>query len=206
MLGNPRTHIRNIAGNAVFTPAIKLKNYIGAVIEKVAKVDTDKRTKSLYKNKKAVEFAKNDFAKMLKALQGENAKYAVTSDIEGKRTIFKTKWLEKLRTKNFEWLEKEDMWFLKMHYVDALAQIITARKLDVDSLGEKTLDIARAYAVREAQRATYRDANSIAEALNKLQKKASHSDKKAASGPGRVRCSVFFSHTVHLSPSHRVCT
>ena len=88
MLGNPRTHIRNIAGNAVFTPAIKLKNYIGAVIEKAAKVDTGKRTKSLHKSKKAVEFAKSDFAKMQKALQGENAKYAVTSDIEGKRICY----------------------------------------------------------------------------------------------------------------------
>ena len=179
MLGNPRTHIRNIAGNAVFTPAIKLKNYIGAVIERVAKVDESKRTKSLRKSKEAVEFAKKDFSKMQKVLQGENAKYAVTSDIEGKRTIFKTKWLEALRNKNFEWLEKEDMWFLKKHYVDALAQIITARKLDVNNIDEKTLDIARAYATREAQRATYRDANALAEALNKLQKKASHSDKKA---------------------------
>ena len=179
MLGNPRTHIRNIAGNAVFTPAIKLKNYIGAVIERVAKVDESKRTKSLRKSKEAVEFAKKDFSKMQNVLQGENAKYAVTSDIEGKRTIFKTKWLEALRNKNFEWLEKEDMWFLKKHYVDALAQIITARKLDVNNIDEKTLDIARAYATREAQRATYRDANALAEALNKLQKKASHSDKKA---------------------------
>ncbi|MBQ8637161.1 MAG: hypothetical protein IJ423_05740 [Clostridia bacterium] len=179
MLGNPRTHIRNIAGNAVFTPAIKLKNYIGAIIERIARVDESKRTKSLYKSKEAVEFAKNDFSKMQRVLQGENAKYAVTSDIEGKRTIFKTKWLEALRNKNFEWLEKEDMWFLKKHYVDALAQIITARKLDVNNLDEKTLDIARAYATREAQRATYRDANALAEALTKLQKKASHSDKKA---------------------------
>lgn len=179
MLGNARTHIRNIAGNAVFVPAIKLKNYIGAAIETAAKVDAEKRTKSLHKNKDAVDFAKKDFRKMQKVLQGENAKYAVTSDIEGKRTIFKTKWLESLRNKNFEWLEKEDMWFLEKHYVDALAQIITARKLDVNNIDEKTLDIARAYAVREAQRATYRDANSLAEALNKLQKKAEHSDKKA---------------------------
>ncbi len=179
MLGNARTHIRNIAGNAVFVPAIKLKNYIGAAIETAAKVDAEKRTKSLRKNKDAVDFAKKDFRKMQKVLQGENAKYAVTSDIEGKRTIFKTKWLESLRNKNFEWLEKEDMWFLEKHYVDALAQIITARKLDVNNIDEKTLDIARAYAVREAQRATYRDANSLAEALNKLQKKAEHSDKKA---------------------------
>lgn len=119
MLGNARTHIRNIAGNAVFVPAIKLKNYIGAAIETAAKVDAEKRTKSLHKNKDAVDFAKKDFRKMQKVLQGENAKYAVTSDIEGKRTIFKTKWLESLRNKNFEWLEKEDMWFLEKHYSEA---------------------------------------------------------------------------------------
>ena len=179
MLGNPRTHIRNIAGNGMFILPIKLKNYIGAAMESAAKISTSERTKSLRKSKKAVEFAKKDFTKMVKVLQGENAKYAITSDIESKRTIFKTKWLENLRNKNFEWLEKEDMWFLKMHYIDALARILTARKIDLNNVNEKTLDNVRAYAVREAQRATYRDANSLAEALNKLQKKASHSDKKA---------------------------
>ena len=184
MLGNPRTHIRNILGNAVFILPLKFKNFVGAVIENVAKVDTKERTKSVLKSKEAVEFAKNDFSKMQKALQGENAKYAVTNDIEGKRTIFKTKWLEKLRTANFKWLEIEDMWFLKYHYVDALAQIITVRNLDVNNIDEKVLDTARAYAVREAQRATYRDANALAEALNKLQKKAEYSDKKAIQATG----------------------
>ena len=30
MLGNPRTHIRNLVGNAVFMPAVKIKNMTGA--------------------------------------------------------------------------------------------------------------------------------------------------------------------------------
>ena len=142
-------------------------------------MDESERTKSLHKSKEAIEFAKNDFSKMQKVLQGENAKYAVTSENEGKRTIFETKWPEKLRNKNFEWLEIEDWWFLKYHYVDALAQIITARKLDADNLDKKALDAARAIAIKEAQAATYRDANALAEALNRLQKKAERSDKKA---------------------------
>ena len=179
MLGNPRTHFRNIVGNAVFVPAVRIKNYVGAVLENAAGVKTEERTKSLRKSKKAVEFAKKDFAIMEKTLQGENAKYAVTSDIEGKRTIFKTKWLEKLRTKNFDFLEMEDMWFLKAHYVDALARVITARKLDVDNLDAQALNAARAYAVKEAQAATYRDANSLAEGLNHLQRKLERSDHKA---------------------------
>ncbi len=179
MLGNPRTHIRNIVGNAIFIPAVRAKNYVGAVIEKTAKVSYTERTKSMRKSKNAVEFAKKDFDAMAKVLQGENAKYAVTSDIEGKRTIFKTKWLEKLRLKNFDFLEKEDMLFLKMHYVDALARLITVRNIDTRSVTPETLTTLRAYAVKEAQAATYRDANALAEGLNKLQRKLEHSDKKA---------------------------
>lgn len=179
MLGNPRTHLRNVVGNAVFVPSVRIKNYIGAVIEIAAKVDVADRTKSLYKNKAAVEFATKDFEAMAKVIQGENAKYAVTSDIESKRTIFKTKWLEKLRLKNFNFLEKEDMLFLKMHYVDALARLITVRNIDVKSVNPQTLEVLRAYAIKEAQAATYRDANSLAEGLNKLQRKLERSDNKA---------------------------
>ncbi len=179
MLGNPRTHIRNIIGNAVFTPAIRIKNYIGAGLEKTLNVEISERTKSVTKSKEALEFAKNDFNEMVKVLQGVNAKYAVTTDIEERRQIFKTRAFEKLRNKNFEFLEIEDMWFLKAHYVDALARIITARGIDVNSIDSDTLDKVRAYAVKEAQAATYRDANVLAEGLNKLQRKAERSDNKA---------------------------
>ena len=179
MLGNPRTHLRNIFGNAVFIPSLKFKTYIGAVIERSAKVNASDRTKSLRKSKEAVEFAKKDVEEMIKVLQGENAKYAVTSDIQGKRTIFKTRWLEKLRLKNFDFLEKEDMWFLKYHYTDALARLITARNIDVNSVTPQMLEQLRAYAVKEAQAATYRDANALAEGLNRLQKNLERSGKKS---------------------------
>lgn len=182
MLGNPRTHIRNIVGNAVFVPAIRIKNYVGAVIESTARVNTADRTKSFKKTKAAVEFAKKDFDIMEKTIRGENAKYAITSDIDSRRTIFKTRWIEKLRIKNFDFLEAEDTWFLKRHYVDALARVITARKLDVNTLDGKTLDTARAHAIKEAQAATYRDANELAEALNKLQRKAQRSNSKIIRG------------------------
>ena len=36
MLGNPRTHIRNIVGNAIFVPAVKIKNSVAYVIESAA--------------------------------------------------------------------------------------------------------------------------------------------------------------------------
>lgn len=183
MLGNPRTHIRNIVGNAIFIPSIRLKNYVGAVIEKASRVDIAERTKSLHKSKEAVAFAKKDITDkdVMRGLKGVNAKYATTDDIESKRTIFDKRWqawIEKLRTKNFEWLEKEDGWFLKIHYVDALARLITARKIDVNSIDAKTLEKLRKYAIKEAQAATYRDANAIADGLNAIQRKIERSDKK----------------------------
>ena len=183
MLGNPRTHIRNIVGNAIFIPSIRLKNYIGAVIEKASKVDVAERTKSLHKSKEAVAFAKKDITdkEVMSGLKGVNAKYATTDDIESKRTIFDKRWqawIEKLRTKNFEWLEKEDGWFLKHHYVDALARLITARKIDVNSIDAKTLETLRKYAIKEAQAATYRDANALADGLNAVQRRIERSDKK----------------------------
>jgi hypothetical protein len=183
MLGNPRTHFRNLFGNAVFIPAIRIKNFVGAFIEKVARVNVDERTKSFHKRRDAVKFAKEDAKNksVKKMLQGENAKYAVTGDVEGKRTIFKSKafaWLEWIRRKNFDLLEGEDWLFLKSHYVDALARLITARKIDITKLDAKKLDTLRAYAVKEAQTATYRDANALADGLNRLQKNLEHSNNR----------------------------
>ncbi len=188
MLGNPRTHIRNIVGNGIFTPVIRIKNFVAATVEagaeKVGIIQNEERTKSIRKSKEAVAFAKEDFTKMVKVLQGQDAKYATTGDIESKRTIFKNKVLEFLRKKNFDFLEAEDMWFLKMHYVDALARAMTARKIDPDKASPKLLDELRMYAVEQAQIATYRDANSFADALTKIQRKANSSKSGLAKAGG----------------------
>lgn len=193
MLGNPRTHIRNIIGNAAFMPAMAIKNFTGTVIEKAAikagKMDKGQATKSFKATTKSKEFAEKDFKVMKRVLQGISDKYAIVHDIEDKRTIYKSKafaWLEKARQKNFEFLELEDMIFLKHHYKNALSKAITARNVDVDFLSSNTneanevLEQLRNYAVREAQAATYRDANALADALNVMQSKMRKSDKKLA--------------------------
>lgn len=147
------------------------------------------KTVSLFKTKKAKEFAKADFKKVKKTLQGENAKYAVTSDIDGKRKIFATKIeapLEFLRVKNFELLELEDLLFLRAHYQNALAGVITARNIDVDNITPEQLEKVREYAFQEAQRATYRDSNVLASSLNRLQRNLENSDKITAKVGGAL--------------------
>lgn len=179
MLGNPRTHIRNLVGNAAFIPSVRIKNYVGAFIETAARIEPKKRTHSARKSKKAIEFAKNDAIKMKNVLMGGKGKYAVMNEIESKRTIFKTKPLEYVRKKNFDLLEAEDWLFLRPHYVDALARLITVRKIDTDNISTETLDVLRGYAVNEAKAATYRDANALAEGLNKLQRRMERSEHKS---------------------------
>ena len=183
MLGNPRTHIRNLTGNLAFVPAIRMKNFIAAIIEhelvKNGKMDASERSKSIKKSEEAKIFAEEDsnLKEVEKMLQGVYGKYATTSDIEGKITIFKTKLLEIARTTNFDLLEAVDMKFLKFHYKDALARLITVRNLDVNSIDAKTLDKIRQIAIKEAQKATFRDANSMAESLSAIIRKMKKSDK-----------------------------
>jgi hypothetical protein len=74
MLGNPRTHIRNIVGNALFVPAVSMKNKLGAVME--LSQDKGSRTKTLAPilSKEIRDFAKQDALTMKDTLTGE-AKY-----------------------------------------------------------------------------------------------------------------------------------
>lgn len=191
MLGNPRTHIRNIVGNAIFSPVVRIKNYIAAGLEAAGSVARQDRTKSVFKSKEAKAFAKRDSLSMQKELQGQNAKYAITDDINSKRTIYQSKafsWLELLRKKNFDFLEKEDWWFLKSHYEDALARVITARKIQPEFLESGTKEAnellarIRNLAIKEAQAATYRDANAVAEAFSQIK----HRTRNSSSGAARL--------------------
>ena len=80
MLGNIKTHARNVIGNAIFILPQEIKNTIGTALEsplyKAGKIDTGDRTKSLITTKANRAFAKNDFSKMKKILRGQSTKYS----------------------------------------------------------------------------------------------------------------------------------
>lgn len=157
MLGNPRTHVRNLVGNAIFVPAVKLKNVVGAELEKAMKTD---RTKSVTTTAAARAFARQDALEMRDVLQG-NADKSIRERIMDERKTYRLEALNTLTKANGDALETEDWWFLRAHYQDALAQYITANNLDTDNMDGAALARARKYAVNEAQKATYRDANAV---------------------------------------------
>lgn len=179
MLGNPKTHIRNLFGNAIFVPAKFAKDIVAAGLETTFIKDPAQRRTSLAGvmgrgNPKYRQIAEADFEGIKEELTS-GGKYNPSSRILEARRIFNTPLLEKLRIFNSEKLEGEDAYFLKYHYVRAFTNYLTTRGLDPDVLygtkeGKKVINAARQYAADEARKATYRDASKVATALNELKK------------------------------------
>jgi len=165
MLGNPRTHIRNVVGNVAFQAPVRAKNKIGAVIELAR--PRDERTKSLYTTKAAREFAKADYGKMADVMGG--GKYSEMQEIKSRQKVLPG-WVDKASKLNSKALDVEDALFKRMTYINSMAQFLTARKVDVNNINENTLEQARSYAMNEALRATFNDASALANAINKLEK------------------------------------
>lgn len=190
MLGNPRTHIRNIAGNALFAPVVGVKNAVGAVIEssvynvqRIAGKQGIERTKTIrgtlpFTGGKARSFAADDFSKVQDVIKG-GGKMNPSDIIREKQAVFKFKPLESLRKLNFNALEAEDGAFLKQHYVRSMVQYLQANKINLDSFNPDgkqkdaaTLQKARDYAIKEAQKATYRDFSRVAQAISNASRNA----------------------------------
>ncbi len=188
MLFNPVTHWRNFWGNTFNLIVTKINNTIEGAIQPIF-IKQEDRTKTLKRaDKKTAEFAKNDWELMKDMLTSGEGKYGnVVSDIDKYRRILRptknagkvTKVVgnalgfapEMLNKFNSWALEKEDELFLGVSYRSALKKIITARKLDVDNISSEELSKIRELAIKEAKRATFREANALAEAISRTRAK-----------------------------------
>ena len=179
MLGNPRTHVRNFVGNAFFAPVVAAKSLTATSIEAaVSRVSHGK----LERTKGAVGLGKADRALLSSAWAdyanvqdsalggGKYSDFANANQyIEEGRRIFKNKALETFRKGNTKALDAEDVWFSRPHYAYALAQYCKANHITAEQIAAgKGMDKARAYAIKEAQKATYRDTNALSQAISDL--------------------------------------
>ena len=179
MLGNARTHVRNVIGNAVFVPLRFAKDLMAAggefVLTKTGLMDETDRRKAVVVSKELRDFAKQDALAMQKELQG-NGKYNPMREILDARKVLPG-FLETLSRKNGQALEYEDWLFLSPAYQRALTQALAHSGYTLDQMlsGEdqeavKALNRARVIAVNEAQKATYRDFNAAAAMLNRIKR------------------------------------
>lgn len=178
MLGNPRTHVRNIVGNAGFAPVVLVKDQVGTMLESIVyhlSGGKTERTKGLVLpgwDHKLVKAAWNRYDEIMDEALGAG-KYtdmkAANDAIQEGRVIFKFKPLEWARRANSAALDKEDIWFNKPHYVYALAQYCKANDITPAQIASgKGLEKAEAYAIKEAQKATYRDINAFSNFVSSI--------------------------------------
>lgn len=176
MLANPKTHIRNVVGNLVMGKVQDTKNKIAGGLESVFLRNSDERTHTIKRASKEVrQFAKNDIKNVASELGLNENKYNPQSRLQNAQRTFKNNFLENTLGKAFDFnsklLEVEDGWGLKSAYSKALAEYITANKLDINNISDKNLQKARNYAIKQAEEATFHQENQIASMLNTLENK-----------------------------------
>lgn len=173
MLGNPRTHIRNVLGNFFMNIPTTAKDITGAALENVF-LPKEQRTKSVGTLSKDIQdFAKQDFTEMKSVLQG-SAKYNPVETVLRDRDIFSNnnifgKTMNKLNKWNSDALEAEDAFSLGIRYRSALGHYMKARGLTSADMTGDVLERARTYAIDEAQRATFRDDSRLATKLQDVE-------------------------------------
>ncbi len=176
MMGNVRTNVRNIEGNAAFVPYKVAKDKLGALAEKVL-LPKDQRTKSLVQDADLLAWAKEDTktdlvqdALQYTGLLGDDAS---TQKLEEGKRVFKNNALEGYRKLAEELPAKGDALFKNSYYARSLAGFLKARGISVDDItsgnvDQKILTEGRNYAINEAMKATFNDANALSDAISGL--------------------------------------
>ena len=200
MLGNPKTHLRNLLGNATHYMVTEAKDNIGAVIEgavdkanRFAGGEGIERTKSVLTAKdrglvKAGEVDADDVA--YAALNDSGNKYNVKNEIERAMSSFNNKALSKVDELNSNLLDLEDYSALKRKYSKSLARFLKANGADesifkaTDDASKELLDKGRAYAIDQAKQATFHEYSQLANALNTLSKNLRESDNLGTKAAG----------------------
>lgn len=112
MLGNTRTHVRNMVGNVMMDGIVRIKDGVAVGLERF--LPKEERTHALLNPANArdralrgaaYQYAENN---AFSSLTGGSSRFNVQRGIEGEKDIFNTGWLEALRRGNNAALEGED--------------------------------------------------------------------------------------------------
>lgn len=181
MLGNLRTQIRNLTGNASMAAVTSVKNTVATALERIVHFVSGGKTeltKSFTVSKEMMQSGLQDFDNV-ESIVNSGGRYSLhdseTSDIkqriQDKRKIFNFKLAEWYR-KGTNWaMDKGDVLFSKPAYARALAGYLKAHGVtdaDFSKVDPELMDNARLYAVKQAQEQTFRDTNAISQWVSKI--------------------------------------
>ena len=183
MLGNTRTHGRNILGNILMNTVVRTKDNVAGVMQLA--LPQEQRTKAIgtmltADGRKMADLARNYADNKMYSVLYDNGKYNVQTGLEGTRRIYKDgtigNVLEWLAKANNNALEKEDAYFLKAEFGNSMASFLKARGYDssvftaTDDASKQVLLQAAAQALNDAKTATFHEDNFLSTALSNLSK------------------------------------
>ena len=183
MLGNTRTHGRNILGNILMNTVVRTKDNVAGVMQLA--LPQEQRTKAIgtmltADGRKMADLAREYADNKMYSILYDNGKYNVQTGLEGARRIYKDgtigNALESLAKVNSNALEKEDAYFLKAEFGNSMASFLKARGYDssvftaTDDSSKQVLQQAAAQALDDAKEATFHEDNFLSTALSNLSK------------------------------------
>lgn len=167
MLGNPKTHIRNLVSNAAMAVTRAQKNVLARTMEDL--FVTENRTKTW---KRATDDVKAFAQEAMNEYVAEKGKYNEGDDIKSRKDIFFTKGANWAAKKNSDLLAWEDNLFSKSVYRSTLQEYLTANgiktKADIAKNG-KLVAKAKAYAEAQAKEATFQQDSYIAKKISEIE-------------------------------------
>lgn len=177
MLGNPKTHIRNMLGNFAMSFVKSVKDYQSAAVQdllgKLGVIDKSNKTATLkWAGKDVRKLAKEYSAAFIKA-DDEGSKYNEKANIEQKRRIFKPGLVEWFRKTNLKALNVEDNWFKDFNYRKSFSNFLTAKGIRTEAdikANPQIVQDANNYAIQQAKIATFQQDNKVANWLRQADK------------------------------------
>lgn len=176
MLGNTRTHVRNLLGNVAMSAVTKAKDEVAAAYQLA--LPKSQRTKSLYTPKEMKDAARQYLNEQAYSTIRGGSKYNLAQGLEAARRTYGEslggRVLQKLSDLNSTALEKEDQFFLESAFVRSLSSNLSAKGFDTsifsatDEVSQAVLKNAVDQAVQDAKEATFRADNAISRMLGKV--------------------------------------
>jgi hypothetical protein len=181
MLGNTRTHARNVLGNVSMGVVTRAKDNVSGVMQLA--LPKDQRTKAVgttltADGRKMVDLAKEYGQNKMYSVLYNDGKFNAESGLRAAQDTFTSKpgkVIQKAADINSALLEKEDNVFLSSAFGNAMASQLKARGYDssvftaTDAKSKQALVDAAATALRDAKEATFHEDNFLSTALKNYQ-------------------------------------
>lgn len=179
MLANPRTHVRNVLGNSAMAGLTSIRNRISSGLQRRFVSDRSQRTRETTSRRSSAEDAARyqvgmQEYKLINDMLGDAGKY--TNELNRIRRHMRAPFngvLGKAVDFASNTLEAEDIFFSQKAYASNLAQFLRARGITAEdyvsgNAGQEVIAEAQAYAIREAQRLTFRDFNTFSNFVQRI--------------------------------------